>query len=665
MQNIKPGSLLNNGKYRVDLAIGQGGFGITYLGQHTILYNKVAIKEYFPQQYCDRDDHSNNIVAKSTSSAKEMARFRAKFIKEAITLSKLSHPNIVRILDVFEDNGSAYFVMDFVDGMTLKDMVECEPLPIDRAIDYVRHIAEALDHIHAKRINHLDIKPANIIVRASDNQPILIDFGLAKNFDSQGAQTSATPIGVSRGYAPLEQYTGAIESFSPESDLYSLGATLYKIITGINPPEPSTILNVGHIDFPDFVPDAIRDIITKAMSVSKAQRYHTAKEIIADLDKSMCPPAEPESETIPAVEPETEPEEVAETVAIVENRNEEEPAREVYIPTPIAHSADATEEEPVAKEEHTVVEEKPVAEEEHAVVEAPEQEEFEMKEEAEPETEPETEAEAKTNEPENETNVSSETDSNEIDIDAPAETDSEEPTVTTDYEEEPETVTDTPSAPADESESSESSDTEISGDISESKAPVEENPVSATDSKKTKAKSKRGILLVIVIFIVAIAAGAAAYYFWSLGNSGGSSTDADTTDVVENTKATEETNGPVTVSGMPFTISGISGLYTGTLNADSVPDMKTDAYVKFNDKTYDYYKGDIAGGKITGHGFLRAADGTTFEGTFNDGEILDGEIRYSSGESYKGTFKNNEFFNGTYFDKTGKALYKYVNGKES
>ncbi len=628
MQNIKPGSLLNNGKYRVDLAIGQGGFGITYLGQHTILATKIAIKEYFPQQYCDRDDHSNNIVAKSTSSAKEMARFRTKFIKEAITLSKLNHPNIVRILDVFEDNGSAYFVMDFIDGMTLKDMVECEPLPIDRAIDYTRRIAGALQHIHEKRINHLDIKPANIIVRASDNQPILIDFGLAKSYDSMGNQTSATPLGVSRGYAPLEQYTGAIESFSPESDLYSLGATLYKIATGINPPEPSTILNTGHIDFPDFIPETIRRIVTKAMSVSKSERYHTADDFIADLDKAFGPAPECDVETDIDDEITANNLTTANTLETVKGSpTTEDPADDINpddADVPAENSDDPC---PIREPEPVLT-----ADEDTTSAEAPVHE-----------TDPDNSRPSTTGNPDEPATLQRQqpSDSGQKDIDIDLD------------------------IPVDDTDST--SDVE---NIELPKTPEAPETPCEKPARPSNAKKSRGAVILLIVLVLALAAGAAIYYLWSNASSDNTVTASDsipaTVETVDNaTDDIAEIERSLSVTGMPVTISGIKGSYTGTLNADSIPDMKTNAYVKFDDKTYDFYKGDITGGKITGHGFLQTIDGTTFEGTFNDGEILDGEIKYRSGESYKGSFKDNEFFNGIYYNNSGKAAFRYDNGKES
>lgn len=292
MQHLKPGTLLQKGKYRVISVLGQGGFGLTYLGEHVMLGRKVAIKEYFPKQYCDRDSDTSHVTANSTASAEVMERYRSKFIKEAVMLSRFVHPNIVSIQDVFEENNTAYYVMEYVDGPSLSDMLVERKLPTSEALVYINKVGQALMYIHERKINHLDVKPANIMIRKKDNEPILIDFGLSKHYDRSGNETSTTPLGISKGYAPVEQYAGSITSFSPESDVYSLGATLYKTITGTTPPEPSVLLNGGELEFPSFVPDHIATVVRKAMSLAKAQRYKSIAEFLEALNCGQADEAE-------------------------------------------------------------------------------------------------------------------------------------------------------------------------------------------------------------------------------------------------------------------------------------------------------------------------------------------------------------------------------------
>lgn len=161
----------------------------------------------------------------SNGSAEIMGRFKEKFIKEAKTIARLDHPNIIHIHDVFVENNTAYYVMEYIEGESLGDVVRrCGPLAEKDAVEYIRAVASALDYIHQRRIMHLDIKPANVMLRKEDNRAILIDFGLSKQYDAEGNQTSSTPLGISAGYAPMEQYQqGGVQEFSPETDIYSLG----------------------------------------------------------------------------------------------------------------------------------------------------------------------------------------------------------------------------------------------------------------------------------------------------------------------------------------------------------------------------------------------------------------------------------------------------------
>ena len=238
---------LQGGKYKICKFLGQGGFGITYLAIQSCLERYVAIKEFFIKELCSRDN-STSYVTLGTESCKETVdRFRGKFIKEARKIAKLNHPNIIRIIDVFEENGTAYYVMEYCGGGSLAEKIKkqgyfSEPV----ATGYILQIADALNYIHNKKMNHFDIKPSNIMLNEKD-EAILIDFGLSKEYDViTGNQTSTTPVGISEGYAPMEQYMqGGVGTFSPETDIYSLGATFFKLLTGITPPNASFVNNEG------------------------------------------------------------------------------------------------------------------------------------------------------------------------------------------------------------------------------------------------------------------------------------------------------------------------------------------------------------------------------------------------------------------------------------
>ena len=301
---LKFGTKLQGGKYKIINTLGQGGFGITYLAEQTLMERKVCIKEFFMKEYGGRtttsaaDDAATVIadevtvltgVSAITSDAAEiMGRYRDKFIKEAKTISRLDHPGIVRIHDVFEENGTAYYVMDYIEGENLNDKVKQEgALPEERALEYIRQVADALSYVHSQKIMHLDVKPANIIVRKSDDRAILIDFGTAKQYDSEGTQTSTTPIGLSAGYAPIElMKVGGVKTYSPETDVYSLGATLYYLVTGKNPPDASErmemIMEGEKFDLPESISTVTAEAIEQALQ-SRKKRPQTVGDFLGLL----------------------------------------------------------------------------------------------------------------------------------------------------------------------------------------------------------------------------------------------------------------------------------------------------------------------------------------------------------------------------------------------
>ena len=241
---LKQGTLLQGGKYRIEKVLGQGGFGITYLAMQVNLNRKVAIKEFFMKELCSRDENTHRVCYASSSDGTIVDNFKKKFIKEAQTISSLNHRNIIRIHDNFEENGTAYYAMEYIEGYSISDILNQQgKFQEEVAIQYIKEVADALNYIHSKHINHLDIKPGNIMVRYADNSVVLIDFGVAKQYDqSTGEGTTSTPVGVSHGYSPLEQYSeGGVKSFSPQSDIYALGATLYRMVVGEKPPHAISI----------------------------------------------------------------------------------------------------------------------------------------------------------------------------------------------------------------------------------------------------------------------------------------------------------------------------------------------------------------------------------------------------------------------------------------
>ena len=155
MNTLKTNAVLQNGKYCIEGVLGQGGFGITYLASQVALNRKVTIKEFFMKELCNRDEQTSQVSVPSMGSVDTVARFRAKFVKEAQTIAALNNPHIIHIHDIFEENGTAYYVMDYLSGGSLSDLVLRDGVLAEAtALGYIRQVADALSYIHARNINH-------------------------------------------------------------------------------------------------------------------------------------------------------------------------------------------------------------------------------------------------------------------------------------------------------------------------------------------------------------------------------------------------------------------------------------------------------------------------------------------------------------------------------
>lgn len=296
---LKPGTRLKGGNYtyRIVRVLGQGGFGITYLA-HMRLQVKgalgmieseipVAVKEFFMKDFCNRDTTGSSVSVPSVGSREMVEKFKAKFIKEANNIAALQHPHIVKVMEVFKENGTAYYVMEYIEGCSLQEWVRQKgALPEAEALGYIRQVAAALEYIHHCKMNHLDVKPGNIL-RKPDGHVVLIDFGLSKQYDEKGEQTSSTPVGVSAGYAPTEQSKpGGVGQFSASTDIYSLGATLYKLVTGNTPPDASDVVSEGLPPFPPGISRQVEEAIRKAMHPGRHDRPQSIRafnELLGDV----------------------------------------------------------------------------------------------------------------------------------------------------------------------------------------------------------------------------------------------------------------------------------------------------------------------------------------------------------------------------------------------
>lgn len=317
---------LQSGKYRIIRVLGQGGFGITYLAEHTMLGKKVAIKEFFPKQYCDRNETTSHVTIGTSNNLGIVDTLRTKFVKEARNISKLNHPHIISIYDIFQENETAYYVMEYVDGVSLAQMVKDKgPMSESEAVGYILKIADAVGYMHSLSMNHLDLKPSNIMVRKNDDEPILIDFGGSKQYDASGGQTSTTPVGISHGYAPIEQYKpGGVATFTPQTDIYALGVTLFNLLTGSVPPHYSEILEEGLPLLPASVSHSIAKAIEHAMEIKKNKRPASIAEYVLELSPDSTRPVNLDAKEEKTIKPSS----------VIHSQPQVSPAKIAATPTP-------------------------------------------------------------------------------------------------------------------------------------------------------------------------------------------------------------------------------------------------------------------------------------------------------------------------------------------
>ena len=273
--------MLKHGEYRVEETLGQGGFGITYRGVQVGLGRTVAIKEFYMKEHCDRNSATLQVSVPSTGSRELVERFKQKFLKEARLMASFENRHIVRVTDVFEANGTAYYVMDYLGSRNLASLVaECGALSEERALSYIRQVCDALSEVHARNLLHLDIKPGNIMLN-SKGEAVLIDFGISKHYDESGSQTSSAVVGISEGFAPIEQYeAGALQNFTPATDVYAVGATLYFMLANARPPKASYVMNEGLPALPAGISSATRNAVERAMEPRRKLRPQSVNEFL-------------------------------------------------------------------------------------------------------------------------------------------------------------------------------------------------------------------------------------------------------------------------------------------------------------------------------------------------------------------------------------------------
>ena len=307
---VSTGITLCNGRYELMKFLGKGGFGITYLGRHILLNKYVAIKEYFPKDNFRRESNGTQVSYSDKSVAR---RNIEKFLKEAKTMAELNHEGVVKVNDVFEENNTAYYVMDYMEGKSLEEQL---PIAQEQALAYIKQAAEALQYVHTKGILHLDIKPANIMINQS-GKAVLIDFGISKHYDSEGKGTSSSTQGYSSGYSPIEQMTpGGLKQFTPPTDIYALGATLYKIISGTTPPASTDLADEETLSRPENMSMEVFGFINKCMQQKRKDRPQTMSEVLGLIEalsgekpkpKPTPPKPKPEPKPRLIIEPDPDP----------------------------------------------------------------------------------------------------------------------------------------------------------------------------------------------------------------------------------------------------------------------------------------------------------------------------------------------------------------------
>ena len=311
---LQPGTVIHgtHNDYRIDRVLGQGSFGITYVANVRLKGRlgaiestaMVAIKEFFLRDVSSR----NGLRVFSVSDSTLCSDYRRDFLREAQNLSRLDNDHIVKVLETIEENDTVYYVMEYLSGGNLdQHILSHGKLSCREALDIAIQIGEALKCMHAQHMLHLDLKPLNVM-RGEDGHIVLIDFGLSKCFGADGQPESSTRIGQgTTGYAPIEQHSfKKADGFMPTLDIYALGATLFKMLTGSVPPEASVVLNEGlPVDELSSagVPPAVIALVERAMQPLRRMRHQTvgefvdeAQRLLASAPSSVGRPASPSAD---------------------------------------------------------------------------------------------------------------------------------------------------------------------------------------------------------------------------------------------------------------------------------------------------------------------------------------------------------------------------------
>jgi serine/threonine protein kinase len=287
MQHLQPNTTLQGGKYRIERVLGQGGFGNTYVGYNTEFEETVAIKEFFMKGVTERDETTCAVSVSNADNVGQFEEQREKFKKEARRLRKLKNEHIVKVHDLFEENGTAYYVMDYIDGESLAEKMKRTGLPFSETEvrNIITQILDALKEVHQNEIWHLDLKPGNIMID-KDGNAYLIDFGASKQIRANGSMTTSTALCYTPGYAPNEQIGQMYDRFGPWTDIYALGATVYNLLTNKKPPMAIDIEEDEEdaFDFPTSISEDMRKLVVWMMQPKRKARPQSVGEIIEEMN---------------------------------------------------------------------------------------------------------------------------------------------------------------------------------------------------------------------------------------------------------------------------------------------------------------------------------------------------------------------------------------------
>jgi len=287
---LSMGSMLQMGKYRIDSYLSSGGFGNTYVVTNLQFDERMAMKEFFMKGISERNPDQTTVSVSNGLNQKQFDQQRNKFKKEARRLRKLNNDRIVRVHDLFDENGTSYYIMDFVEGESLSDRLRRTGKPMTEAEvrNVLMQVLSALKEVHANGIWHLDLKPGNILVDDKGNVKV-IDFGASKQTGAEADGATTFSMCYTPCYAPTEQIEQNMDRIGPWTDFFALGATLYNLLTNLKPPQISEIADGGSFHYPVAVSQQMRELIKWMMTPTRSKRPQSADEVLQFLDQQSVP----------------------------------------------------------------------------------------------------------------------------------------------------------------------------------------------------------------------------------------------------------------------------------------------------------------------------------------------------------------------------------------